>query len=95
MAVGDDAVAAGFALVPGSGTGGDVRDGYTEINRTRDYVAQVKALILSTWPLTKGGTGGTTADQARTNLGFSSGTADASDAVGGVTDGNIYFKIIS
>lgn len=95
MAIGDDAAAAGFALVPDSGSGGEVRLGAQEINRTRDYVAQVKALILSTWPVSKGGTGATTAAGAQTNLGFSSGTAAASDAVGGAVDGNIYFQIVS
>jgi|1185.fasta_scaffold04395_4 hypothetical protein len=94
MAVGDDAAAAGYPLVPGSGTGGKAHDGYIEINRTRDFVAQVKSLILSTWPVNKGGTGSTTAAGARTNLGISSGTAAASDAVGGNVDGNIYLKII-
>jgi hypothetical protein len=95
MAVGDDAAAAGFALVPNSGAGGEVRLGAQEINRTRDYVAQVKALILSTWTVAKGGTGATTASGARVNLGISSGTDDASDDVGGAVDGNIYFKIES
>jgi hypothetical protein len=95
MAIGDDAAAAGFALVPDSGSGGEVKLGAQEINRTRDYVAQVKALILSTWTVAKGGTGATNAADARTNLGFSSGTAAASDSVGGAVDGNIYFKIIS
>lgn len=95
MAVGDDAQAAGFAIVPQSGAGGEVRLGATEINRTRDYVAQVRFLIPTTWPVNKGGTGATTPDGARTNLGFSSGTADASDSVGGAVDGNVYFKIVS
>lgn len=95
MAVGDDAAAAGFALVPQSGAGGEVRLGATEINRTRDYIAQVRSLIPTTWPVNKGGTGSTTPDGARTNLGFSSGTADASDSVGGAVDGNVYFKIVS
>lgn len=78
MAVGDDAAAAGFLLVPGSGTGGKTHDGYVEINRTRDYVAQVKALIPVGKPAN------------RTASGISSGTADPS----GGADGDIYFKII-
>jgi hypothetical protein len=78
MAIGDDAAAAGFPLVPGSGDGGKVHDGYEEINRTRDLVAQVKALI----PVGKGG--------FRTASGISSGTADPA----GGADGDIYFKII-
>jgi hypothetical protein len=94
MAVGDDAQAAGYALVPALGAGGEVHNGYLEINRTRDYVAQVKALVLSVWPVSKGGTGGTTAATAKTNLGIRYGTASPSDAVGGSTDGNVYFKIV-
>jgi hypothetical protein len=94
MAIGDDARAAGYATVPDSGVGGETRYGAREINLTRDYVAQVKNLILATWPVNKGGTGSTTASGARTNLGIRSGTAAASDAVGGNVDGNIYLKII-
>lgn len=79
MAVGDAADAAGYNLVPD--TGGDearVRWGAREINRTRDYVAGVKALI----PVGKAGN--------RTAAGISSGTAAPS---GGV-DGDIYFQIV-
>jgi len=77
MAVGDDAVAAGFAILNG---GVDlVKDGDTEINRSRDYIAQTKALI----PVGKSG--------YRTAAGISSGTADPT----GGADGDIYFKIIS
>jgi len=47
MAVGDDATAAGFPLVPDTGEEGRIRWGSREINRTRDEVAQVKALIPS------------------------------------------------
>lgn len=77
MAVGDDAVAAGFAIL--NGAVDKVIDGDLEINRTRDYVAQTKALI----PVGKAG--------YRTAAGISSGTANPT---GGV-DGDIYFKIIS
>lgn len=94
MAVGDDAAAAGYPLVPGTGSGAEVRYGSREINRTRDFVAQVKGLIQSIWPVTSGGTGSSTISGARTNLGIRSGTASASDAVGGNADGNIYFKIL-
>lgn len=45
MAIGDQAAAAGYPLVPGSGEDGRVRHGAREINRTRDLVAQVKGLI--------------------------------------------------
>lgn len=92
MPVGDDATAAGWPLVSDSD---EVRLGAQEINRTRDFAAQVKFLIPATWPVNKGGTGATTADGARTNLGFSSGTGVPSDAVGGAVDGNIYFQIVS
>lgn len=92
MAVGDDASAAGYALVPNVGEEGRVRWGAREINRTRDYVAQVKALILSTWPVNRGGTGSTTKSGARTNLGITSGTATPSNSSG--ADGDIYFKTL-
>lgn len=93
MPVGDDAQAAGYPLVPSQGTGGEVKNGYLEINRTRDFVAQVKNLILTIWPVSKGGTGASTSSGARANLGIYSGTAAPSDAVGGNTDGNVYLKI--
>jgi hypothetical protein len=92
MAVGDDALAAGFSLVPEQGTGGEVHNGFLEINRTRDYIAQVKNLIVAIRSVAQGGTGASTAAGARTNLGIRSGTAAPSDAVGGAEDGNIYFK---
>ena len=92
MAVGDEAVAAGMAKVPDTGPddASKVRWGAREINRTRDYIAQVKALISAVWPITKGGTGASTKSGARTNLGISSGTAVPS----GGEDGDIYFRII-
>jgi hypothetical protein len=76
MAVGDDAAAAGFALV--SGSAGLITDGDLEFNRTRDYVAQVKALI----PVGHSG--------YQSAAGISAGTADPS----GGSDGDIYFKIL-
>jgi hypothetical protein len=79
MAVGDDATAAGFPLVPDTGEEGRVRWGGREINRTRDFIAQVKALI----PTGKSG--------YRTAAGITSGTSDPT----GGTDGDIYFKIVS
>jgi hypothetical protein len=94
MAVGDEALAAGYPVLTDTGTTGKVRDGWIEINRTRDFVAEVKGSVLTTWPVNKGGTGSTTAAGARTNLFIRSGTAAPSDAVGGATDGNIYLKII-
>lgn len=78
MAIGDDAEAAGFALVPDTGEDGRVRWGGRELNRTRDYVAQTKAMIPS----------GKAA--ARTAAGISSGTALPS----GGNDGDIYFQVI-
>lgn len=78
MAVGDEATAAGFPLVPDTGEEGRVRWGGRELNRTRDFIAQVRALIP----------GSKTA--FRTAAGISSGTAEPS----GGNDGDIYFKIL-
>lgn len=79
MAIGDDAQAAGLPVVPDSGEEGRVRWGGREITRTRDFVAQVKALF----PSGKAG--------YRTAAGITSGTGDPT----GGNDGDIYFKIIS
>lgn len=79
MAVGDQATAAGFSLVPDTGEEGRVRWGAREINRSRDFIAQVKALL----PTGKSG--------YRTAAGISSGTADPT----GGNDGDIYFKILT
>lgn len=76
--VGDQAVAAGYPVVPDTGEEGRVRWGGREINRTRDFIAAVKALI----PVGK--------SSYRTAAGISSGTADPT----GGNDGDIYFKII-
>lgn len=92
MAVGDDATNAGYPLVPNTGEEGKVRYGAREINRTRDFVAQVKALILATWPVNRGGTGSTTKVGARANLGFTSSTSVPSDATG--ADGDVHFKTL-
>jgi hypothetical protein len=75
MAVGDEAQAAGYSIVPDTDF---VKNGPTEINRTRDYVAQLKVATPN----------GKAA--YRTASGVTSGTADPS----GGTDGDIYFKII-
>lgn len=92
MAVGDDAAAAGYSLVPDTGPddAAKVRYGAREINRTRDYIAQLLAMIPGVWPLSRGGTEASTAAGARTKLGMTSGIADP---VGGA-DGDIYLKII-
>jgi hypothetical protein len=79
MPIGDQAVAAGYPLVPDTGEEGRVRWGAREMNRTRDFVAAVKALI----PVGKAG--------FRTAAGISSGTA----APTGGNDGDIYFKILT
>lgn len=78
MAVGDDATAAGFAIVPDTGEEGRVRYGAREINRTRDYAAQVKASV----PVGKAA--------YRTAAGITSGTALPT----GGNDGDIYFQVI-
>lgn len=90
MAVGDDATAAGYALV--SGSAGLVKDGDLEINKTRDYIAQVKALILAVWPITAGGTGASTAAGARTNLGICGAITYGTAAPSGGSPGDVYFK---
>lgn len=79
MAVGDDTMAAGWPLVPDSGEDGRVRWGAREINRTRDYAAQIKGLV----PVGKG--------NYRVAAGITSGTA----APTGGSDGDIYFQIIT
>lgn len=79
MAVGDQATAAGWPLVPDTGEEGRVRWGAREINRTRDFIAQVLGII----PVGKPG--------YRTAAGISSGTADPT----GGNDGDIYFKIVA
>ena len=78
MAIGDAAVSAGYPLVPDSGEDGKVKWGARELNRTRDFIAQLKALI----PGSK--------DASRSAAGITSGTTDPT----GGTDGDIYFKII-
>lgn len=81
MAIGDDAVAAGYPLVPDTGEEGRVRWGAREINRTRDFIALVKNLI----PVGKA--------NYRTAAGITSGTGDPNNANG--NDGDIYFKILT
>lgn len=78
MAIGDQAAAAGFPLVPDTGEEGRVRWGAREINRTRDETAQVMAMI----PVGKAA--------YRTASGITSGYTDPT----GGNDGDIYFKII-
>lgn len=90
MAVGDDAIAAGYPVVPDTGEEGRVRWGAREINRGRDFIAQVKGMIKSIWTVADGGTGANNKADARVNLGIRSGTASPT----GGNDGDIYFKII-
>jgi hypothetical protein len=78
VAVGDEAEAAGMALVPDSGEEGKVKWGAREINRTRDYVAAVLGLV----PSNKAG--------YQSLAGITYGTAEPT----GGTDGDIYFKIL-
>jgi len=80
MAVGDDATADGYPLVPNTGDLGKVKLGAQEINRTRDLVAQVKNLI----PV------GHAAYQAA--AGITSGTTAPDNAVG--ADGDIYLMTL-
>ena len=77
MPVGDQATAAGFSLVPDIGEEGRVRWGGREINRTRDFIAIIRALI----PKNR--------TEYRTACGISSGTGEPS----GGNDGDIYFKV--
>jgi hypothetical protein len=79
MAIGDQALAAGFPIVPDEGEEGRLRWGGREINRTRDFIAQVWALI----PVGK--------SAYRDAAGISSGTADPPAG----NEGDIYFKIIT
>lgn len=78
MATGDDALAAGMAIMTGNELANTLD---TEVNLSRDYIAQRTSAIT---PIDKGGTGATTADAARTNLGL--GTAATEDISGGGGD---------
>jgi len=81
MAIGDEGAAAFTSGVPIPESGSDearVRWGAREINRTRDFLAEVKALI----PTSKAG--------YRAAGGITSGTASPS----GGSDGDIYLKIV-
>lgn len=75
MANGDAASQAGMDVVPGTA---DRRNGYDEINKTRDYLANHqtsgghpadKVITSGQLPVAKGGTGAATASDARAALG--------------------------
>lgn len=76
MAIGDDAAGAGYELVPETGENGKVKYGARELNRGRDYTAQVKN---ETRPVARGGTGGTTRATARSGIGITVGSAAPSN----------------
>lgn len=80
MAAGEDATQGGYPLVPDSGEEGRVRWGAREINRTRDFVAQLKVLI----PVGKAAW--------REASGITSGTTVPAVTVG--DNGDIFFKIV-
>lgn len=80
MAVGDDATAAGYPVVPNTGDPGKVKLGAQEINRTRDFIAQVQGLI----PV------GHAAFQV--SAGITQGTDTPNNAVG--SDGDIYLQTL-
>lgn len=89
MAIGDDAASEGYSLVPESGEDGKVKYGAREINRTRDFIAQLKKRV---WPMNLGGTGATNKTEVRNNIGITSGSAGPNNANG--ENGDIYFKIV-
>lgn len=81
MAIGDDALNQGYIVVPDTGEDGKVKWGAREINRTRDFIAQLKELL----PTNKSGYRGA--------AGITAGTADPVNANG--EDGDIYLKILA
>lgn len=80
MAIGDEGEAAGYGKVPDTGEDGKVKWGAREINRTRDFLAQLKALV----PGNKAA--------ARAAAGITSSTAVPGAGVG--NDGDIHFRTI-
>lgn len=81
MAIGDDATAAGYPIVPNTGEEGKVRYGAREINRTRDFVAQVKDLI----PTSEAGF------QAASGISYGTAEPDNEDEK---PNGTIYLKVL-
>lgn len=80
MAVGDDATERGFPLVPDTGEDGKVKWGAREINRTRDFIAQL-------WDALPVGFSGYQAA-----AGILQGTTDPAPELG--EDGQIYLRIL-
>jgi hypothetical protein len=78
MAIGDDAAAAGWPLVPDDGEEGRIHWGAREINRTRDFAAQVKSSIPNG------------ENAYRIAAGITIGLNDP----GPTTPGTIYFKVV-
>lgn len=105
MAIGDDAAAAGMALVDGATTDANTID--TELNRTRDYIALGKlkdgalapAKIAGTVPISKGGTGQATVAAARNAFGLGNTGGPVPIANGGtggttVVEAAGYLKVV-
>jgi hypothetical protein len=78
MAIGDEGEAAGYGKVPDTGEDGKVKWGAREINRTRDFLAQLKALV----PGNKAA--------ARAAAGITSSNSVPGAGVG--NDGDIHFR---
>lgn len=76
MAIGDAAVTAGMDVVSGTVPANTLD---TEINKTRDYIAERTNAVQ---PVAKGGTGGTTPDAAVQNLGAVKSTSSPTHHVG-------------
>lgn len=103
MAVGDSTVAAGWPLVVEEdlppidvNSSAYIRWAAREINITRDLLAaHVRTLLKPLgvdviWSLAKGGTGATTKDGARVNLGITSGPTEPAVPAG---EGHLHFKV--
>lgn len=86
MATGDDAAAAGMDIVPGS-TPANTID--TELNKSRDYIAQFGIKPGTTLTLARGGTGANSAAAARTALGLQTTVDDVAAATPELGNGTI------
>ena len=98
MTAGDAAAAIGFPIVPGTAP---IRNGYEEINTSRDLLAEditsgtrstaqitsgiFAAARLPVIAVNKGGTAATSAEQARTNLGIDAMQTQIDDLIARVT----------